>query len=108
MKKMSNTDTPSSPLDINLPRQLENQMCLVENRIAGLDSAAEAMTAIGDGGGAGLSWAAEKLGEDVMELEGAFSELRELVYAAAPAVKAEAERQAGMMAGALGRSMPAN
>ncbi len=95
MTKRSNTDTPSS--EFTAGHQVENQLGLIANKIDNLDSAAEAIAAIGDGGGAGLSWAAEKLGTDVMELQEAFTELRELVYSAAPSVKAEAARRAEIM-----------
>jgi len=107
--KKSNSDASPSALDSDLPRRLENQMGMIENIIAGMESAAEAMAAIGSGSdAAGLEWAAGKLGEDVMHLQEAFESLRDLVYATAPAAKAEAARQAGIKAKALGKTVPAN
>jgi hypothetical protein len=102
--------TPHKKDVLGLPSRLENRLEMIENIIGGLEGAAEAIAAIGEAGendgmsqqARGLSWAAEKLGVDVMSLQESFSQLRAMVYEAAPAVKAEADRIAAEMAKACG------
>jgi len=98
--------TPQNADFPGLPLRLESRLDIIEKMIARLDAAAEAIAAIGEAGendgmnqqARGLAWAAEKLGMDVISLQENFADLRALVYEAAPAVRAEADRIAATLA----------